>query len=87
MRQASTGTRSGGWLFIIASVGFFVGGGYFGYAVAFPMVAKFLVSMAATLQLVLKIDDYLDILSKILLGMGLASRPRSSSSSSSGWGW
>jgi sec-independent protein translocase protein TatC len=57
--------------FIIASVGFFVGGGYFGYAVAFPMVAKFLVSMGQDFQPVLKIDDYLDILSKILLGMGL----------------
>ncbi len=57
--------------FVIASVLFFVGGGYFGYKVAFPMVAKFLVSMGDDFQPVLKIDEYLAILTKILLGMGL----------------
>lgn len=57
--------------FIVASVAFFVGGGFFGYKVAFPMVAKFLVSVGEDFQPVLKIDDYLDILSKVLLGMGL----------------
>ena len=50
---------------------FFVGGGYFGYAVGFPMVAKFLVATGEDFMPVLKIDDYLDITSKILLGMGL----------------
>ncbi|HPA52243.1 MAG TPA: twin-arginine translocase subunit TatC [Thermoanaerobaculia bacterium] len=49
----------------------FCGGGWFGYAVAFPMVAQFLVTMGADFTPVLKIDDYLSILSKILLGMGL----------------
>jgi sec-independent protein translocase protein TatC len=35
------------------------------------MVAKFLVTMGADFTPVLKIDDYLAILSKILLGMGI----------------
>jgi sec-independent protein translocase protein TatC len=48
-----------------------VGGGYFGYAVGFPMVAQFLVATGADFMPVLKIDDYLDITSKLLLGMGL----------------
>lgn len=59
------------WPFVILSVIFFVGGGYFGYAVGFPMVAKFLVATGEDFMPVLKIDDYLDITSKLLLGMGL----------------
>jgi sec-independent protein translocase protein TatC len=59
------------WPFVILSVVFFVGGGYFGYAVGFPMVAKFLVATGEDFMPVLKIDDYLDITSKLLLGMGL----------------
>jgi len=57
--------------FVVISVLFFVGGGAFGYFVAFPMVAKFLVTAGEDFMPVIKIDDYLDILSKILLGMGL----------------
>ena len=56
--------------FVVLSVLFFVAGGWFGYAVAFPMVARFLVSMGQDFQPVIKIDDYLGILTKILLGMG-----------------
>lgn len=57
--------------FVIASVLFFVGGAWFGYGVAFPMVANFLVQTGKDFTPVIKIDDYLDILSKILIGMGL----------------
>lgn len=57
--------------FVASSVFFFVGGGYFGYAVAFPMVANFLVSTGTDFTPVLKIEDYLDIVTKILLGMGI----------------
>lgn len=57
--------------FVIASVLFFLGGASFGYYVAFPMVANFLVQVGKDFQPVLKIDDYLDLLAKILLGMGL----------------
>jgi len=59
------------WPFVFLSVLFFVGGGYFGYAVGFPMVAKFLVATGEDFMPVLKIEDYLDITSKLLLGMGL----------------
>ena len=59
------------WPFVVLSVLFFVGGGYFGYAVGFPMVAQFLVATGEDFMPVIKIDDYLDITSKILLGMGI----------------
>lgn len=57
--------------FVFSTTILFCAGGWFGYAIAFPMVAKFLVTMGADFTPVLKIDDYLSILSKILLGMGL----------------
>ena len=57
--------------FVFSSVLFFVGGGYFGYSVAFPMVANFLISTGQDFTPVLKIEDYLDIVTKILLGMGI----------------
>ena len=57
--------------FVFFSVICFVGGGYFGYKVAFPMVAQFLVRTGEDFMPVLKIDDYLDIVTKILLGMGI----------------
>lgn len=57
--------------FVFFSAACFCTGGWFGYTVAFPMVAQFLVSMGADFMPVLKIDDYLSILSKILIGMGL----------------
>lgn len=57
--------------FVFFSATSFCAGGWFGYEVAFPMVAKFLVTMGEDFTPVLKIDDYLSILSKILLGMGL----------------
>ena len=57
--------------FIFLSVAFFVGGGYFGYAVGFPMVAQFLVSTGEDFTPVIKIEDYLDLVTKILFGMGL----------------
>jgi sec-independent protein translocase protein TatC len=57
--------------FVFFSASCFCAGGWFGYRIAFPMVAQFLVSMGADFMPVLKIDDYLSILSKILIGMGL----------------
>ena len=57
--------------FVFFSAACFCAGGWFGYTVAFPMVAQFLVTMGADFMPVLKIDDYLAILSKILIGMGL----------------
>jgi len=56
--------------FIFLSVFFFALGVTFGYKVAFPMVATFLVSTGEDFMPVIKIDDYLSILSQILLGLG-----------------
>lgn len=57
--------------FVVLGVLFFCGGGWFGYKVGFPMVAKFLVSTGEGFMPVLKIGDYLDLVAKVLLGMGL----------------
>ena len=57
--------------FVAISAMFFIGGGLFGYLVGFPMVTKFLVSTGTDFTPVLKIDDYLDLVAKVLLGMGL----------------
>lgn len=57
--------------FIIFSTLFFVAGGYFGWAVVFPMAAKFFLDMGKDFQQVITIDDYFAIASKIILGMGL----------------
>ena len=57
--------------FVVLSVLFFVGGGAFGYFVGFPMVTRFLVSTGTDFTPVLKIGDYLDLVAKVLLGMGL----------------
>jgi sec-independent protein translocase protein TatC len=57
--------------FVAISAAFFMGGGLFGYEVGFPMVTKFLVSTGTDFTPVLKIDDYLDLVAKVLLGMGL----------------
>lgn len=59
------------WPFVVVSALFFVTGGYFGYAVGFPMVAKFLVQTGEDFRPMIKIDAYLDIVTKLLLGMGL----------------
>jgi sec-independent protein translocase protein TatC len=57
--------------FIIFSTLFFVGGGYFGYRVVFPMAAGFFLEMGKDFQQVITIDDFFAIASKIILGMGL----------------
>lgn len=56
--------------FVMLSVLFFFAGCAFGYRIAFPMVAQFLVSTGEDFMPVIKIDDYLSILSQILLGLG-----------------
>jgi sec-independent protein translocase protein TatC len=56
--------------FVVLSVLFFAAGAGFGYRIAFPMVAQFLVSTGEDFMPVIKIDDYLSILTQILLGLG-----------------
>lgn len=57
--------------FILFTSLFFLGGGYFGYEVAFPMVCRFLLSVGEDFRQVVTVQSYFAMLSKILLGLGL----------------
>lgn len=57
--------------FVVFTSLFFLGGGYFGYLVAFPMVVKFLLGVGEGFKQVVTIGAYFSMMSKILLGMGL----------------
>lgn len=57
--------------FIVFTTLFFLGGGYFGYLVAFPMVVRFLLGVGQDFQAVITIQSYFSMMSKILLGLGL----------------
>jgi sec-independent protein translocase protein TatC len=57
--------------FIVFTTLFFVAGGYFGYAVAFPMVVDFLLGVGSDFKQVVTIQAYFGMMSKILLGLGL----------------
>ena len=50
---------------------FFVAGGYFGYAVAFPGVVRFLLKVGEDFRAVITVQTYFSMMSKILLGLGL----------------
>jgi sec-independent protein translocase protein TatC len=50
---------------------FFAGGGAFGYFVAFPFAAKFLVGMGSEFNANITISSYFNILINILLGLGV----------------
>jgi len=57
--------------FIFFASGFFVGGGYFGFKVVFPMACSFFVEMGRNFQQVITVDDYFSFASKLILAMGL----------------
>jgi sec-independent protein translocase protein TatC len=57
--------------FIFFTTVFFVAGGYFGYAVAFPAVCKFLLSVGADFKQVITVNEYFAMASKVILGLGL----------------
>ena len=57
--------------FIVFTTAFFLLGGWFGYAVAFPMVCRFLLSVGSEFRQVLTINSYFSMASKIILGLGL----------------
>lgn len=57
--------------FIVATTLFFLAGGYFGYAIAFPMVCRFLLSVGADFRQVITINEYFSLASKVILGLGL----------------
>ncbi len=57
--------------FLFFTTVFFLGGGYFGYRVAFPMVVRFLLGVGKDFKQVVTIQSYFAMMSKILLGLGL----------------
>jgi sec-independent protein translocase protein TatC len=57
--------------FVLFTTVFFLLGGYFGYAVAFPMVCRFLLQMGADFKQVVTINEYFSMASKVILGLGL----------------
>ncbi|MGQ9752149.1 MAG: twin-arginine translocase subunit TatC [Thermoanaerobaculaceae bacterium] len=58
-------------LFILVTTVFFALGGFFGYAVAFPMVCKFLLDVGRDFRQVITINEYFSMASKVILGLGL----------------
>ncbi len=57
--------------FVLFTTLFFLLGGYFGYAVAFPMVCRFLLQMGSDFKQVVTINEYFAMASKVILGLGL----------------
>jgi sec-independent protein translocase protein TatC len=64
--------------FVVSSVGLFVGGGYFGYRVAFPPAFQFLLSFANKLdsgvemKATVMIGDYIEFVTRMFLAFGAA---------------
>jgi sec-independent protein translocase protein TatC len=57
--------------FIVFATLFFIAGGYFGYAVVFPMACGFFVEMGKDFQQVITVDEYFSFANKMIMGMGL----------------
>ena len=57
--------------FIVFTTVFFLGGGYFGYKIAFPMVVHFLLQVGQGFRQVVTINEYFSMASKVILGLGL----------------
>jgi sec-independent protein translocase protein TatC len=69
--------------FVASSTGLFVGGGYFGWKLVFPLAFNYLLSFAGkvtpkltdapdlTVQPTIMISEYIDFVSRMLLGFGL----------------
>lgn len=57
--------------FLLFTTAFFVAGGYFGYAVALPMVARFFLEVGEGFRQVVTINAYFSLASKVILGLGL----------------
>jgi sec-independent protein translocase protein TatC len=57
--------------FVLCTSAFFIGGGAFGYYVAFPRAAAFFFEIGKGLTPLITVDTYLSFLTTVLLGMGL----------------
>ena len=56
--------------FLLFTTSFFLLGGYFGYAVAFPMVCRFLLEVGSEFRQVITVNEYFSMASKVILGLG-----------------
>jgi sec-independent protein translocase protein TatC len=57
--------------FLILSVGLFVGGGFFGYKVVFPVAMDFLLGQGGDLKPMIAITEYTDLFLTIILGLAV----------------
>ncbi len=57
--------------FVVSSLFLFVGGSAFAYYIVLPAAYKFLINFGSAFQPLIKIDEYWDLTSTILLGFGL----------------
>ena len=57
--------------FVFFTTVFFLGGGYFGYKIAFPMAVRFLLTVGQDFRQVVTINEYFAMASKVILGLGL----------------
>ncbi len=57
--------------FVFFGSAFFIGGGLFGYFIAFPYAVEFLLGIGSQFEAVITVDTYFSFLVMILLGLGL----------------
>jgi sec-independent protein translocase protein TatC len=57
--------------FLLLSVGLFVGGGFFGYKVVFPVAMDFLISTGAGMKAIITINEYGDLFLTVILGLAI----------------
>jgi sec-independent protein translocase protein TatC len=57
--------------FMFATVGLFLGGGYFGYRIVYPAALNFLISQGADFQPMITIGEYTDLFLTVIIGLGV----------------
>ena len=61
--------------FMLGTVGLFVGGGYFGYRIAYPQALSFLIGYGKDFQPLISISQYTDLFLTVILGLGVIFEP------------
>jgi sec-independent protein translocase protein TatC len=57
--------------FMVSTVALFVGGGLFGYLVAYPAALSFLIEFGNQFKAMITLRDYVDLFLTVILGLGL----------------
>jgi sec-independent protein translocase protein TatC len=57
--------------FLVMSVGLFVGGGYFGYRVVFPVALEFLIQQGAGMNAMITVDKYTSLFLTVIMGLAI----------------